>query len=117
MVAAYGMTGDSLLLAGVIGYATAAAGYLLLGALVVFYWESALARLTLALAAFATAVWAGATAYSLYADGAVEWLSQLLEIARACGWLFLLLSLLYWVSPAQRSTWAAASIALCVIVA
>src|SRR5580692_6303260 len=93
----------SLVQGGFVGYIGAAAGYLLLTLLVLYWWNSTLTRLMLAMASLATLLWAAATAYDLYIGQAFGWAGQILEIARSSIWVILLLSLLYWLSPVQRS--------------
>jgi putative PEP-CTERM system histidine kinase len=107
----------SLIQGGFVGYVGAAAGYLLLTVLVLCWWNSTLTRLMLAMASLATLLWAAATAYDLYLGLAFGWAGQILEIARSSIWAILLLSLLYWLSPVQRSAAAAAIIALGVAIA
>ncbi len=101
----------SLIQSGTVGYAGAAAGYLLLAALVLYLWDGTLPRLLLAVASLATLLWAGATAADLYFGAAISWGTEILEIARSCAWAILLLSSLCWLSPVQRSAGAAAIIA------
>jgi len=111
-----GMTSSSLIQAGFIGHLVTAAGYLALAIFVVFWWQRVLAGMALAFASFATSAWAAATAYGLFSDNTIGWLGQALEIVRTCGWLALLLSLLYWMAPVIRSTWATAAIGLGLII-
>jgi putative PEP-CTERM system histidine kinase len=100
------MTAISLTQAGLTGYLAAAAGYLVFALLVLFWWEYRLAGLITATASFATSLWATTTAYALY-TGHIGWASQSFEIARSCGWLVLLISVLHWVPPVRRSGFAA----------
>src|SRR5579862_2836238 len=111
------MIAASLIQGGLIGYAGAAAGYLLLTILIVFWWNNTLTRLVLTLASVVTLLWAAATALDLYTGLTLGWGGQTLEIAQVCTWAILLLSLLYWLSPAQRSAAAAAIVALGVAIA
>ena len=107
----------SLIQGGIVGYAGAAAAYLFLTALVLFWWNNSLARLMLAVASLTTLLWAGATTFTLHDAQAIGWADEILGIARSCAWAILILSLLYWLSPARRSAAAAAIIALGVVVA
>jgi putative PEP-CTERM system histidine kinase len=106
------MIAASLVQAGMIGYACAAAAYLMLAVFIVSRWTKTLPSLLATIASVATSLCAAVTAYHLYADTALGFGDQILEIARSCLWCILLLSLLYWLSPIQRSTATAAIIAL-----
>src|SRR5579864_1657222 len=114
------MAAASLIEGGFLRYAAAAAGYLVLTLLVLHCWNNTLTRLILACASLVTLAWAAATALGLYAgsDSGIElnWASQILEVTRSCVWAILLLSLLYWLSPAQRTAGTAAIVALGVAV-
>jgi putative PEP-CTERM system histidine kinase len=111
------MLPDSLIGAGFAGHVAAAAGYMFLALLVVCWWNNVLPALMLAAASLATTLWAAVTAYDLYHGTHVDALSQVLEIARSCSWIVLLLTLLYWMPPVRRSSWAAAIVALGMCVA
>jgi putative PEP-CTERM system histidine kinase len=103
--------------AGFLGYGTAAAGYFLLALLVAYWSNRVLSGLLLFAASTATSLWAGATAYDLSVGTDISALSHMLQIARSCLWLLLLLGLLHWLSPRERSSWAMAIIGLCAFTA
>ena len=104
-----------LLQAGLFGHLGAAAGYFLLAVLVVVWWNNSLSRAILFAASLVTAVWAASTAYDMHAGAAISRLSPALDLARSCLWALLPLSLLQWVSPARRSSWASILVAFCVV--
>jgi len=106
-----------LVYAGFLGYCGAAAGFLLLGLLVVYWWNNALSGVMLFVASLLTCLWAGVSAYDLHSGFANGQVSQVLEIFRSAGWILLPLSLLNWIAPAQRSAWASIIIGICVCLA
>lgn len=100
------MTTTELLLAGSASHSAAALGYFVLAVLAVARGpKSALAGLLLAVASFVTVLWAAATAYDLQGGMAIGPVAEILEIGRSISWAILLVSLLYWMPPVQRSTW------------
>lgn len=101
--------------AGYLGYVGAAVGYGCLTLVVLYHWSNTLSRAIFVSASFVTALWAAATAVNLRVGDVST--SAVLEIARCGAWLLLPLSLLNWVQPARRSSWAAVLIALCVALA
>jgi putative PEP-CTERM system histidine kinase len=100
------MLAVSLLEAGLVGHLATAIGYFLLTFLIIGWWEYRLAGLLMAVASLATSLWAAVIAHHLWIGSAPGSAGEVLEIARSCGWLILLVSLLYWVSPVARSSWA-----------
>lgn len=106
----------SLIQAGFVGHLVAAGGYLLLAFLIIGWWEYRLAGLLMAVASLATALWAAVIARDLWGASAIGPAGEILEIARSCGWLVLLASLLYWVSPVARSSWAVVITAMGILV-
>lgn len=106
------MTAASLVQAGFAGYVCAAVAYLLLTVLILLRRNKTLTGLLLAIASALTCLYAAVTAYHLYLGAALGFGDQMLEIARSCLWSILVLSMLYWLSPIQRSTATAAIIAL-----
>lgn len=111
------MPAVSLIQAGFAGHLAAAAGYLLLTLLIIFWWEYRLAGLIAGVAALITFLWAAANSYDLYLGGDFGSAARVLEVARSCAWLLLLVSLLHWVSPVSRLGWAAVITVLGVAVA
>jgi putative PEP-CTERM system histidine kinase len=101
-----------LVQAGFVGYVCAAAAYLLLAVLAGSWWRKTFTNLLVVAASAATVLWAGIIAYHLGGGHAPIWEGELLEILRSALWNILLLSTLYWLSPIQRSGWAASIIAL-----
>ena len=101
------MTTTELLLAGSASYAAAALGYLLLAALIVVRGpKSALAAFIMATASLVTVSWALATAYDLRVGSVIGPVADILGIARSAAWIVLLLSLLDWMPPVQRTSGA-----------
>jgi putative PEP-CTERM system histidine kinase len=112
------MTAEQLTLAGFYGHAAAAVAYLLLALLVaVAPRKNAFSGVVLGLAATATFLWAAVIAYDFGTDEVIGYAAEILEIARSCGWIVLLLGLLYWLPPVQRTSWAAAVIGICAAIA
>lgn len=103
--------------AGFIGYLCAAFCYLILAVLVVTWWRRTLTNLLLVVASAATLAWAAIVAYHIGLGGSIGRGDELLDILRNCVWSILLLSALYWLSPAQRAGWAVAIAALGVFIA
>src|SRR5579864_4228759 len=106
----------SLSQAALAGYGCATIAYLVLTLLVALWWRRTLTGLLAALASLATCLWAVATGYQLYAGIAANY-GQFLEIMRSALWSMLLLSLLNWLSPVQRSAASAAIVAFGLVVA
>jgi putative PEP-CTERM system histidine kinase len=104
-----------LLYAGIVGHFVAAAAYLLLGALLVYWRNSTLAGVMLVAASFVTCLWAASTGYDLV-NGAVQPAAEALQTAQSCAWMLLALSRCTWLSPVERSTWAAIAIAFAICV-
>lgn len=101
------MNANNLLLAGSASYFAAALGYLALAVLIVVRGpKSALAALIMATASLLTMSWAVATAYDLRIGTIIGPVAEILGIARSAAWIVLLLSLLDWMPPKQRSSWA-----------
>ena len=90
---------------GFITHTSAAVGYLALALLVIYWRSTALSGLMLVLASVATTLWGASVAFDLHHGDHVSVLSQILEIARSCGWLMATLSALHWISPVRRATW------------
>jgi putative PEP-CTERM system histidine kinase len=111
------MVTRELIYAGVLGHSAATAAYLLLSLLVLYWRNKTLSGLILASASLATALWSAVSAYDLVNGTVNSAALQVLEVIRNCGWMLLVLSLLYWVPPAQRSGWASILVGLgtCVV--
>ncbi len=105
-----------LITAGVLGHIGSAAGYLLLGLLVLYWWNGTLASALLVTASLTTALWGAVVAYQLHSGIVDGSLAQVLEIVRNCGWMLLLLGLLYWLPPLQRSSLAFAIVGAAILV-
>ena len=90
------MAGISLAEVGIASHAAVAAAYVLLAFVVFRQWNRTLSGLIAAAAALATALWASAVTYELYAEAAIMAPARFLEILRTVGWLGLALSLLSW---------------------
>src|SRR5205823_313054 len=80
------------------------------------WWNQALSGFLLIAASAITCLWAGVTAYSLYASGNVGPLAEALGLLCSSGWMVVLLSRLYWIAPAHRLTWAAAVAGIAVLI-
>ena len=101
------MNANNLLLAGSASYFAAALGYLALAVLIVVRGpKSGLAALIMATASLLTMSWAVTTAYDLRVGTIIGPAAEILGIARSAAWIVLLLSLLDWMPPKQRSSWA-----------
>lgn len=101
------MNANNLLLAGSASYFAAALGYLALAVLIVVRGpKSGLATLIMATASLLTMSWAVTTAYDLRVGTIIGPAAEILGIARSAAWIVLLLSLLDWMPPKQRSSWA-----------
>jgi putative PEP-CTERM system histidine kinase len=111
------MTGLKIIEAGMLGYAGAALGYLLLALLALWWWKRDLGGILLVIASLATAAWAGISAFELTRGTANGEAAQIAEVVRSASWMLLPLSLFYWVAPVQRLRWAAIVVGLCVLVA
>jgi len=103
--------------AGLFGYAATAAAFLVLFFLALRWWNQALSGLLLIGASAITGLWAGATAYSLYANASVGPLAEGLELLCGSSWIVVLLGLLFWIAPVRRLTWAAATAGIAVLFA
>ncbi len=99
---------------GLAGYGCSAAAYLSFALLVASWSGRTLNGVLAAIAGLITCLWAAATAYEL--DAGAGWIGPLLEIARSGSWSILLLSLLHWLSPVQRSALSAAIVAFGTVV-
>jgi putative PEP-CTERM system histidine kinase len=106
------MVTNEVIYAGVLGLSAAAAAYLLLSLLVLYWRNKTLSRVILASACLATALWSAVSAYDLVNGTVNSAALQALEVVRNCGWMLLVLSLLYWVPPAQRSSAASILVGL-----
>ncbi len=111
------MIAIKVLEAGLLGYAGATLGYLLLTLLALLWWKRDLGGILLAIAGFATALWAGVSAFELSRGIANGEAGQITEVIRSAAWTLLPLSLFYWVSPGQRLRWAAILVGICICVA
>jgi len=112
------MTAGELTQVGLLGHVATAMAYLGLALLVVLRGRSTtLSGAMLALASAATFVWAAAVVYDLYVGPDLGPIAQVFEVVRSCGWLVMILSLLYWMAPVRRTSWAAAVGGVCVSVA
>ena len=72
--------------AGLFGYATAGAAYLVLFLLALRWWNHDLSGLLLIIASILTAIWAGVTTYSLHATANVGPVPEALEASIAVVW-------------------------------
>jgi putative PEP-CTERM system histidine kinase len=106
-----------LIYAGTLGHFAAAAAYLLLSALVLYWRNTTLSGVMLVAASLVTSLWAGWAAHDLVNGTISTPAAQALEVARSCGWMLLALSLLNWVPPVQRSSWASVVIGFGICVA
>ena len=105
-----------LLNAGLLGFASAAAGYLFLTLLVAYWWRRDLSGALLIASSLATAAWAAVTTYGLRFGG-VGQAAQILEALRTGGWMLLSLSLLFWMPQVRRLAWASVITGACISVA
>ncbi len=76
-----------------------------------------LTRLAAILASLATSLWAVSAAYEFSATEASRFVPQLLEVARTCGWIMLVVAALPWASATRRATIGYFSGALCLVAA
>lgn len=89
---------------GVLGYGVAAAGWLVLFLLLLTSWRGRLQGGLLAGAVLVSLLWALRAAYYAGAEASgLDWLYQVLEVARDVAWLVFLLQLL---EPLVRKSWA-----------
>lgn len=89
---------------GVLSYGTAAAGWLVLFLLLSTSWRGRLQGGLLAIAVLVSMLWALRAAYYAGAEASgLDWLYQVLEVARDVAWLVFLIQML---EPLVRQTWA-----------
>src|SRR5579872_1297073 len=94
---------------GSIGHLITALAFLGLALFVVVRWhKAAFSTVMLAAASATTCAWGLAVARDFHGGAFIGRLSETLEVARSCGWLVLVLGLLYWVQPVWRVTSAIA---------
>src|SRR5690242_15871736 len=95
-----------LMYAGLLGHAAAAAAYALLFLFALYYRRKTLSGVLFAAASLLTCLWSAAVAYDLVKGTIDARPTQVFDIAGSAGWMLLVLSLLAWVPPVQRSSWA-----------